>query len=174
MLLKIAKIAVLLVLLAFVSACTSSGTFTVKQQLVEPINNQKSVSIVVKSDKVPEGEKEDAATACRSLKEKLYSRLVSEGLFNSTVFHPNKGDYSLEIDVTGVRLVSSTARIMLGIMAGASGIEANVLLKDSTSKVLTDFKADGSSANHPLSSESGFDYAVNQLADQIVQALNKK
>jgi Domain of unknown function (DUF4410) len=171
---KITKVALLVALLAFVSACSSSGTFTMKQQLVEPINNKKSVSIMVKSDKVPEGEKEDAATACRSLKEKLYSRLVSEGLFNSTLFYPDKGDYSLEIDVTGVRLVSSTARMMVGIMAGASGIEANVLLKDETSKVLTDFHAEGSSANHPMSSESGYDYAINQLADQIVNALKKK
>ena len=158
----------------FLAACSSSGTFTVKQELIEPVNNQKTVSIIVKSNKVPEGEKEDAQKACSSLQEKLYSRLVSEGLFKSSVIYPNKGDYSLEVDVLGVRLVSNAARLWLGVMAGASGIEANVLLKDETGKILSDFHADGSSASHPLSSESGSDNAVNALATQIAQVLKKK
>ena len=158
----------------FLAACSSSGTFTMKQELIEPINNQKTVSIWVKSDKVPEGEKEDAKKACSSLQEKLYARLVSEGLFKSSVIYPNKGDYSLEVEVLGVRLVSNTARLWLGIMAGASGIEANVLLRDETGKVVTEFHADGSSATHPMSSESGSDNAVNELATEIAQAIKKK
>jgi hypothetical protein len=104
----------------------------------------------------------------------LYSRLVSEGLFKSSVIYPNKGDYSLEVDVLGVRLVSNAARLMFGVMAGASGIEANILLKDETGRVLSDFRADGSSATHPLSSESGSDNAVNELASKIAQALKKR
>lgn len=165
-----------LVVLASLSlaACSSSGTFTMKQALVEPVDNHKSVSIWVKSDKAPESEKEDANKACSSLQEKLYARLVSEGLFKSSVIHPNKGDYTLEVDVLGVRLVSSTARILFGIMAGASGIEANVLLRDETGNILTEFHADGSSATHPLSSESGSDNAVNELATEIAQAIKKK
>lgn len=156
------------------AACSSSGTFTMKQEMIAPINTQKTVSIWVKSDKVPESEKEDAKTACSLLQEKLYARLVSEGLFKSSVIYPNKGDYSLEVDVLGVRLVSNTARIWWGVMAGASGIEANVLLRDETGKVLTEFHADGSSATHPLSSESGSDNAVNQLATQISQAVKMR
>lgn len=158
----------------FLAACSSSGTFTMKQELIEPVNNQKTVSIRVKSDKVPESEKEDAKKACSSLQEKLYARLVSEGLFKSSVIYPNKGDYSLEVDVVGVRLVSNAARLWLGVMAGASGIEADVLLRDETGKVLTEFRADGSSATHPMSSESGSDNAVNELATKIAQAINKK
>jgi hypothetical protein len=164
----------MLLSIVFLAACSSSGTFTVKQELIEPINNQKTVSIMVKSDKIPESEKEDATKACSSLQEKLYARLVSEGLFKSSVIYPNKGDYSLEVDVLGVRLVSNAARLWVGVMAGASGIEANVLLKDETGKVLSDFHADGSSATHPMSSESGSDNAVNELANQITQALKKK
>lgn len=156
------------------SACSSSGTFTMKQPLIQPVNNQKTVSILVKSDKVPQGEKEDAQSACSLLQEKLYSKLVSDGLFKSSVIYPNKADYTLEVDVLGVHLVSNTARIWLGVMAGASGIEANVLLKDEVDKVVTDFHADGSSATHPLSSESGSENAVNQLASQIAQALRNK
>ncbi|ABB32809.1 hypothetical protein GeomeDRAFT_3411 [Geobacter metallireducens RCH3] len=158
----------------FLAACSSSGTFTMKQALIEPINNQKTVSIWVKSDKVPESEKEDAKKACSSLQEKLYARLVSEGLFKSSVIYPNKGDYSLEVDVLGVRLVSNTARLWLGVMAGASGIETNVLLRDETGKVLAEFNADGSSATHPMSSESGSDNAVNELATEIAQALKQR
>jgi hypothetical protein len=59
-------------------------------------------------------------------------------------------------------------------MTGASGIEANVVLRDETGKVLTEFHADGSSATHPMSSESGSDNAVNQLATQIAQAIKKQ
>ncbi|GFE58992.1 DUF4410 domain-containing protein [Geobacter sp. AOG1] len=158
----------------FLAACSSSGTYTMKQELIEPVNNQKTVSIWVRSDKVPESEKEDVKKACSSLQEKLYARLVSEGLFKSSVVYPNKGDYSLEVDVLGVRLVSNAARLWFGIMAGASGIEANVLLRDETGKVLTEFHADGSSATHPMSSESGSDNAVNELATEIAQAMKKR
>ncbi len=171
---KVRNASIMLLSVVFLAACSSSGSFTVKQELIEPINNQKTVSLLVKSDKISETEKEDAQKACSSLQEKLYSRLVSEGLFKSSVIYPNKGDYSLEVDVLGVRLVSNTARLLFGIMAGASGIEANVLLKDETGKVLSDFHADGSSATHPMSSESGSDSAVNELATKIAQALKKK
>ncbi len=171
---KVRKVSMVFLSAILLAACSSSGTFTLKQELIEPINNQKTVSIWVKSDKVPESEKEDAKTACSSLQEKLYARLVSEGLFKSTVIYPNKGDYSLEVDVLGARMVSSAARIWWGVMAGASGIEANVSLRDETGKVLMDFHADGSSATHPLSTESGSDSAVDQLATQITEALLKR
>jgi hypothetical protein len=171
---KVRNASIVLLSVVFLAACSSSGTFTVKQELIEPIDNQKTVSILIKSDKISESEKEDAQKACSSLQEKLYSRLVSEGLFKSSVIYPNKGDYSLEVDVLGVRLVSNAARLMFGVMAGASGIEANILLKDETGRVLSDFRADGSSATHPLSSESGSDNAVNELASKIAQALKKR
>jgi uncharacterized protein DUF4410 len=171
---KVRNASIMLLSVGFLAACSSSGTFTVKQELIEPINNQKTVSLMVRSDKVSESEKEDAQKACSSLQEKLYSRLVSEGLFKSSVIYPNKGDYSLEVEVLGVRLVSNAARLMFGVMAGASGIEANVLLKDETGKVLSDFHAEGSSATHPMSSESGSDNAVNELATQIAQVLKRK
>lgn len=171
---KVRNVSMVLMSAILLAGCSSSGTFTMKQEMIEPINNQKTVSIWVKSDKVPEGEKEDAKTACSLLQEKLYARLVSEGLFRSSVIYPNKGDYSLEVDVLGVRMVSNAARLWWGIMAGASGIEANVLLRDETGKVLTEYHADGSSAAHPISSESGSDNAVNQLATQIAQAIKKR
>lgn len=174
MIAKVRNASMVLLSTILLAACSSSGTFTMKQEMIEPIDNQKTVSIWVKSDKVPEDEKEDAKKACSSLQEKLYARLVSEGLFNSSVIYPNKGDYSLEVDVLGVRLVSNAARIWFGVLAGASGIEANVLLLDKTRKTITEFHTDGSSATHPFSSESGPDNAVNELATQIAQAMKKK
>ena len=171
---KIRNASFIVMSVMLLAACSSSGTFTMKQELIEPINSQKTVSIMVKSDKTPESEKEDAQKACSSLQEKLYSRLVSEGIFKSSAIYPNKGDYNLVVDVLGVRLVSNAARLMLGVMAGGSGIEANVLLTDESGKLLTDFHADGNSASHPMSSESGSDNAVNELANQISQVLKKK
>ena len=171
---KVRNASMVLLSAMFLAACSSSGTFTMKQEMIEPINTQKTVSIWIKSDKVPEDEKEEAKGACSLLQEKLYARLISEGLFKSSVIYPNKGDYSLEVDVVGVRMVSNAARIWLGVMVGASGMEANILLRDETGKVLTEFHADGSSATHPLSSESGSDNAVNQLATQITQAIKKR
>jgi uncharacterized protein DUF4410 len=171
---KVRKASMVFLSAMFLTACSSSGTFTMKQELIEAVNNQKTVSIWVKSDKVSESEKEDAKKACSSLQEKLYARLVTEGLFKSSVVYPNKGDYSLEVDVLGVRLVSNAARLWLGVMAGASGIEANVLLRDESGKVLTEFHADGSSATHPMSSESGADNAVNEIATEIAQAIKKR
>lgn len=173
MLAKVRTTSMILLSAIFLAGCSSSGTFTMKQKMIEPVDTQKTVSIWIKSDKVSEGEKEDAQTACGSLQEKLYARLVSTGLFKSSVIYPNKGDYDLEVDVLHVRLVSNVARIGFGIMAGSSVIEANVMLRDEAGKILTEFYADGSSAAHPLSSESGSDNAVNQLATQIAQAIKK-
>lgn len=167
----IKKVSVMLSLV-FLSACSSSGTLTIKQPLVEQIKNDKTVSILVKTD-LKESD-EDSLKAVSGLREKLYATLVSEGIFKSSVLAPNKADYSLEVDVKGVRFVSTAARLAFGVMAGASTIETEVLLKDmATTKVVAEFKADGSSASHPLSSETGPENAVREAAKNIVAALKK-
>jgi hypothetical protein len=167
----IKKVSVVLSLV-FLSACSSSGTFTVKQALVEPIKNDRSVSILVKTD-LKESD-EDSVKAVSGLREKLFATLVSEGVFKSSVLAPNKADYSLEVDIKGVSFVSTAARLAFGVMAGSSTIEAEVLLKEmTTNKVVTEFRADGSSASHPLSSETGPENAVREAAKNIVAALKK-
>ncbi len=181
--LNMVRIMALFFLMALLSACSSSGNFTVKQALLEPINKDKSVSVLVKTDKVnvldeegkiSDDKVEETKNVAATLKERLYARLVSEGVFKSSVFYPNPADYILEVDVNGIRIVSNVARLMVGVMAGPSVIEAEILLKDmNTSKVLTEFKVEGLSAAHPLSSETGYENAVREAANNIVNALKK-
>ena len=94
----------------FLTACSSSGAVTVKQAFLEPLQNEKTVSILIKSDKIKD-QVEDVNYVIPTLRERLFARLVSENVFKGAVFAPNKADYSLEIDLTGMRIVSNTARV---------------------------------------------------------------
>ncbi|MCE1227754.1 MAG: DUF4410 domain-containing protein [Geobacteraceae bacterium] len=155
------------------SACSSSGNVVIKQPLTDQLQSDKSVSISVKSLN-SKGSQEDTENIVAALKDKLYSMLVSQGVFKSSVFSPNKADYSLEVSVTDAKIVSNAARLMLGVMAGPSSVEAEVLLKDSMSdKILTAFNVQGSSAAHPMSSETGYENAVRETAANITKALKK-
>jgi len=162
-----------LLLTVFLSACSSSGALKVTQPLAEPITAGKSVCLSIKvAEKAEQGE--DTQNVTRLLKEYLYTKLVTDGVFQKTVLPPEKADYDLEVNVLGVRVVSNTTRLMVGVMAGPSSIETEAKLQDSgKNKIITVFNAEGNSASHPMSSAAGYENAVRETADHIIKGLKQ-
>lgn len=170
---KLSNLVVVLLSACFLSACSSSGTFKVTQPYTEPITAGKSVTISINTAANIE-QSEDTKNVSRLLKEYLFTKLVTDGVFKSVVLPPDKGDYDLEVNILGVRVVSNTARLMVGVMAGPSSIETEVKLKNpAIGKVITAFNAEGSSASHPLSSQTGYENAVREAADNVIKALKQ-
>ena len=162
---------VVLFSIVLLSGCSSSGAMKVTQPLIEPITADKTVSLTI-TNSTKADEAEDCQNMSKLLKEYLFTKLVTSGVFKSTVLPPGKSDYNLEVNISGVRIISPTARILVGVMAGASAMEADVKLKDiEKNRIITTFNVEGSSASHPLSSETGYENAVRELADHIIKGL---
>jgi hypothetical protein len=52
------------------------------------------------------------------IRERLFGRLVSDGIFKAVVHASEPADYRMDVKVRGAREVSTGARIMLGAMIG--------------------------------------------------------
>jgi hypothetical protein len=162
-----------LLLAVVVSACTSSGTLKLEHARTETIPPGRSVALWVKptvaNDASEEARKEASEVADR-LKNELFSRLVSEGIF-SYVFQPGEpADYRLNVAVTQAEEVSQTARFWLGALAGRNELDAAVALYDEASgNLLTDFEVMGESAR--VLSRNDIEDAVHEAADKIISGL---
>lgn len=162
----------LVVVVAFVTGCSSSGSYTVKQQLSDQLNSEKSVSLRVSADPGKAAE-EDMQKIVPAVNESLFSKLSTSGMFKNVVVFPAKGEYTLDVVVKDAKIVSNGARLLLGVMAGPSWIETSNTLKDESGHVLTEFDVKGTSAAHPLSSEVGYEYAAKETAQNIINGLRK-
>lgn len=170
---KLRNVVVLLMSVCFLSACSSSGALKVSQPFTQPITAGKSVAVSINTAANVEKD-EDTAKVSRQLKEYLFTKLVTDGVFKSAVLTPDKGDYDLEVSISAVRVVSDAKRMLLGVMAGPSSIETAIMLKNSENgNVITAFNAEGSSAAHPMSSQVGYENAVREAADHIIKGLRQ-
>jgi hypothetical protein len=156
-----------LVGLLLLAACSSSGTLAVSTPKSEPIPAGKMVALSVTS-----AGDEDSRDAAERLKNDLFGRLVSEGVFKQVVQTGQPADYRMTVALSGVEHVSQTARILLGVLAGSNELTADVTLVRATNgTVVEKFKVTGESASHPLSGENGIEDAIREAAAKTVQAL---
>jgi hypothetical protein len=156
-----------LVGLLLLAACSSSGTLAVSTPKDEPIPAGKVVALNITS-----AEDEDSRDAAERLKNDLFGRLVSEGVFKQVVQAGQPADYRMTVALSGVEHVSQTARIFFGVLAGSNELTADVTLVHATNgAVVEKFKVTGESASHPLSSENGIEDAIREAATKTVQAL---
>jgi hypothetical protein len=108
------------------------------------------------------------------LHERLFGRLLSEGIFKSVFRAPEPADYNMDIMINDARVVSGAARSMVGPMAGPNVVTLNVDLAESDSKILvTSFTVEGDSASIALSSENSLDDAVRQAVNYVVKGLKQ-
>lgn len=166
------KYFVSLCLFAFLVGCSSSGKMIVKQSLNEKIPAGKIVSLSIGIED-PEKEKdEDYNDVLSRVKERLYAKLLSEGIFKAIVLAPEPADYLLGIKVKEARKVSTAARVMVGVMAGANVVGLSVKLENTkTNQLVSEFDVEGSSAAHPFSSEVGMEDAVRQAINNVASGL---
>ena len=150
-----------------VSACSSSGTLTLKTPKDGSIPQGKVVAL-----KVQAPADQDSQDAANRMRDDLFGRLVAEGVFKQVVQADQPADYRLTMNLSGVEEVSQTARIFLGVLAGSNELKADVTLTDAKSGATVEaFQVTGASASHPLSSQNGIEDAVREAAVKTVQAL---
>ena len=108
---------------------------------------------------------------CEKLRTALVGHLVGAGLAASVAPPGQPGELSLDVQVTRMRTVSPTARVILGTLAGRNAVVGMETLHDRTGAVLRSFEAKGDSASHPLSGETTLVDAYRQFATETVTAL---
>jgi hypothetical protein len=168
--LKFAKVVFVLFFICFISACSSSGKINIEQAKSEIIVKGKTVSLLVE----PEVENVKAVhqEVASRIRERLFGKLVADGLFKAVVHAPEPADYRMDVKVKGAREVSTGARIWLGVMAGSNNLTLAVkVFEFKSNREITAYQVQGSSASHPLSSEAGLDDAIREAVDKIVEGL---
>lgn len=163
------KLVIVLFVVGFVSACSSSGTLMVTQPKSQGIPPGQTASLSVEPGAAElRPIHQEVATRVR---DRLFGKLVAEGIFKAVVRVPEPADYSMDVKIRGARQVSGAARIWLGVMAGPNTLSLTVQVHDRTNQLVVAFDVTGTSAAHPFSSQAGLDDAVREAVDRIVQAL---
>jgi len=165
-----AKVVFLLLFIAFLPACSSSGKITIQQAKSESIEVGKTVSLSVEPD--VENVKAVHQDVASRIRERLFGKLVTDRIFKAVAMAPEPADYRMDVKVKGARQVSTGARIFLGTMAGSNNLTADVKVFEFTSnRLITAYQVQGASASHPLSSQAGLDDAIREAADKIIEGL---
>ncbi len=108
---------------------------------------------------------------CEDLRTALAGHLVGAGLAAHIVPPGQPADLSLDVRVTQMRTVSTTARVILGTFAGRNAVVGTDTLRDRTGTVLRSFEVEGNSAAHPISGQTTLLDAYRTFATETVTAL---
>jgi hypothetical protein len=158
--------ALLVLTASLLGACSSSGQRLVSIPLASPIPAGKSCIVEVVADPVAD------VLANSTLQALLNSMLTGTGIFAHVVQPGLQADYALRVGVQKCSRVSSTSRVMIGVLAGSNEIAAVVVLRDlATGNVITCFNVEGTSASHPLSNENEFEDALRKAAEEVCMGL---
>lgn len=168
---RMARFIPVVIVAGFITACSSSGTMTIKQPLSQKIPSGKTVSLSVSIAQEHQQE-EDFKEVAKRIREGLYSKLVTEGIFKAVLLTPEPTDYGMDVTITSARMVSGAARVMLGVMAGHNDAQLAVkVINREGNHLIADYEVDGTSASHPFSSESRPDDAIREAINQVVAGL---
>ena len=98
----------------------------------------------------------------------VLGQLLSGGRFSKVVVADEPTDLVMTIDIVKYAKVSVGERLLIGAMAGRNRVNLAVkIVQPGSDSVIEAFEADGKSAAHPLSSESGLSDAVREAAKQV-------
>ncbi|MFD2206410.1 DUF4410 domain-containing protein [Kiloniella antarctica] len=167
------KIVITLFLSLFVFGCSSSGKLTQTSALTSEIDHTATIVLSVSTNKdVSEDQAKAAEDFANRLQDRLFGKLVSREVFTGVNQDRTSAKYTLDVHVSGAKKVPTAARIFFGVLAGSNNVTAEVILKEiKTGETITSFQAEGKSAAHPFSSESGADDAIREVSEQIVTGL---
>jgi hypothetical protein len=111
------------------------------------------------------------STECMDIRSSVVARLMGAGLLTTVTASGQPAPLDLTIEVTNMRTVSTTERILFGAMAGRNEVDATVTLKDDRGATLRAFQVHSGSAAHPFSGESGQQDAYRQFGNDVVAGL---
>jgi len=153
--------------------CSSAGEININQPLNSTIDHQEIAAIQVVPDDGLDSKDESVIEVTQRLKGELFGRLVSEGIFRQVVHVGDEAKYLLNVRLVDAHEVSQGSRLWWGFLAGANSLAVTVQIIDSSSSEvpIMDFVVKGTSASHPISSESDMDDAIREVVDEIILAL---
>jgi len=148
---------------SLLAACSAGGNFTV-QSATKPTNLPASPSVRIVVTPTADGSDEVLA----DVRSAVLGQLLSDGRFSKVVVANEPTDLVMNIDIVKYAKVTVGERILVGALAGRNRVNLAVkIIQPGSNTVVEAFEADGESASHPLSSESGMSDAVRQAAKQL-------
>ncbi|WP_428486520.1 DUF4410 domain-containing protein [Rhodopila sp.] len=146
------------------AACSTEGKVTpLLTGAAAPLPNAATWALSVQGCPQPD--------QCEELLTALAGHLVGAGLAARIALPGQPADLSLDVRVTRIRTVSTTARVVLGTVAGRNVVVGTDTLRDSTGAVLRAFEVEGDSAAHPFSGQTTLLDADREFATETVAAL---
>lgn len=148
---------------AFVSACSSGGDLKVLSSAASNnLPTQPAVRLVVNAV-APDSE--DVLSDVRAA---VLGQLQATGRFSRVVVGPGQADLVMTVDIVQYAKVTVGERLLVGVLAGRNRVGADVkIVETSNNALIKSYEANGESAAHPLSSESGVSDAVREVAKQV-------
>lgn len=163
---NIIKLALVVGLGCLLAACSSGGDLKVLSSA--PATNlpaQPSVRLVVNAVA------KDSGDVLADLRAAILGQLMASGRYSKVSAGPEPSDLIITVDIVKYAKVSTAERILAGALAGRNRVGTDVkIVQPSTNVTVKSFEANGESASHPLSSESGLSDAVREVAKQISAA----
>jgi len=155
-----------LALAAMLAACSSGGNMKVLSSTPGTgLPMQPSLRLVVNPvDK-------DSSDVLADVRVAVLGQLQASGSYSKVTVGTEPTDLIMTVDITKFAKVSVGERILAGALAGRNRVGTQVkIVQTSNNATLKSFEADGESAAHPLSAESGLSDAVREVAKQISSA----
>ncbi len=113
----------------------------------------------------------DAADVLPDIRAAILSQLEATGHYSRVTLGTEKTDIVMTVDITKYSKVTVGERLLVGVFAGRNRVDVHVKIADAaTNATIKEFEAEGNSAAHPLSSESGVSDAVREVAKEIASA----
>ena len=166
----ISRAACLLAVL-FLAACSSTGKTTSTSATSATIPRNTTAVLSVKANLAKDHRYKDKVL--ETLREKLSSELVAEGIFKSVSVAPASGDYQVDVEVTRIRVVTPGGRVMFGFMAGRNSVRVLVGVRKTTSgESVRSFETTGYGASIGWGAQSyGADDPVREVVKLTIDEL---
>ena len=155
-----------LALAAMLAACSSGGNMKVLSSgTASGLPAQPTLRLVINPvDK-------DSQEVLSDVRVAILGQLQATGTYSKVTVGNEPTDLVMTVDITKYAKVSVGERILAGALAGRNRVGTQMKIVQASNNVtIKSFEADGESAAHPLSSESGLSDAVREVAKQISSA----
>ncbi len=113
----------------------------------------------------------DSDDVLSDVRSAVLGQLQATGHFSKVIVGSEATDLIITVDITKYSKVTVGERLLVGALAGRNRVATQVKIIQTAGNVtIKSFEAEGESAAHPLSSESGLSDAVREVAKQIASA----
>ena len=152
-------------IIGMLAACSSEGTMKITSSSpAVGLSPNPSVRLIVTTS-TPDAE--DVLSDVRSA---VLGQLSATGHYSKVVSNAEPTDLIITVSINKYAKVSVGERLLLGALAGRNRVGTDVKITQSANNVLIkEYTAEGDSAAHPLSSESGISDAIREVAKQVAE-----